>query len=81
MNNVSYEWIRLGMLLLAVLSLPVTGKERSPELWRTYMHGIVPDQAVSISIREIVKQNPESGKFVSHREMLGHEPSFRILQE
>ena len=54
MNNVSYEWIRLGMLLLAVLSLPVTGKERSPELWRTYMHGIVPDQAVSISIREIV---------------------------
>ena len=80
MNNVSYEWIRLGMLLLAVLSLPVTGKERSPELWRTYMHGIVPDQAVSISIREIVKQNPESGKFVSHREMLGHEPSFRILK-
>ena len=56
MNNVSYEWIRLGMLLLAVLSLPVTGKERSPELWRTYMHGIVPDQAVSISIREIVKE-------------------------
>ena len=51
---------------------------RSPELWKTYMHGIKPDQATKITVSDIIKLNPACKKFICTQNMLKEEPAFKI---
>lgn len=52
--------------------------ERPPELWKTYMHGIKPDNAVKLAVADIVKLNPGSEKYISSKDTIEGEPAFKI---
>lgn len=54
---------------------------RPAELWRDYMHGIVPDKAAKITVDAIVKRNPAAAKFINRKELLKGEPSLRITNK
>lgn len=55
--------------------------ERPPELWKEYMHGIVPEKANRISIADIGKSNPQLAKFISADNGHGGEPGVKIMRD
>ena len=70
-----------GIVAVIFASGTLFADNRPAELWRDYMHGIVPDKAIKIHADEIVKRNPQSAKFLSRQELLKGEPSFRITNK
>ena len=71
----------IGIVAVIFASGTLCADNRPAELWRDYMHGIVPDKAIKIHADEIVKRNPQSAKFLSRQELLKGEPSFRITNK
>ena len=71
----------IGIVAVIFASGTLFADNRPAELWRDYMHGIVPDKAIKIPADEIVKRNPQSAKFLSRQELLKGELSFRITNK
>lgn len=75
--------ITSALLLCSAFAFSASEDTRSPELWKTYMHGITPEKAQKISFRDIIKHNPGSEKFVTKAasDQLNGEFSFKIKKE
>ena len=69
------------LLLCGVFALSAADDNRPPELWKTYMHGIKPDKAVKLALADIVKLNPGCEKYISSKDTIEGEASFKIKRK
>ena len=71
----------IGIVAVIFASGTLFADNRPAELWRDYMHGIVPDKATKIPAEDIVKLNPQAAKLLSRQDLLKGEPSFKIKKD